>query len=693
MNKKVKAYQKKMAVESRDDKKNAKQQSDKQVAGPSSGGQLTARKRGRDSSSSHVDPNKRQKVADKQVNMERRGLTSSSSKDNVELETDRAPEDVTRRKAPARVSSNEPELKTFRVLYEQPVEGLQVMDHRDDDTEERSEVDKMLENVASNTNISEDQSTGQQAHDVSPPPSVMRTEATIVKSLAQHSDGSFNSLFDDDFSEHVSDSEKELSNVSHKIAEYRLPREDNFFRSSPEASASGCSPPVNKVKTPAKRNPLTLIEGAFTSTFVKRLPKTGESDGDESTNDSPHRPSRPIKKSKTPTEERRHSPVQNVITASAEASPEGDDADVWPPIRRVRASNLPAEAPEYREKQSEQVVEVAPTKELEKKPDNKNRRPRASLDRNDIRHDRQSAEWDLIEPKGNDQQLGHAPGGQSHRRSSEPLPETLEHLTAGDLKFQPIYDDDKHIDLLEERRRKKILRQSAGSSRTDSVVATHSLSHRTRQSPSLSLYLSTQDQSFVATLGIQRTISLMSKNHGFRKGVVKRILETVHSIAKADEILRLMRIKAEEEATRQLTANMAEPSDSISTSRRKPASKEHLFQISQLSDDGHSSDYSPPPKTRAGRFARLVEQGRHAEARTREARRASGTVSPAKLVLITPDKSKSGGNSPSRNFLISGNPIRSGRGCVHKPSRGEGGESHLKTIKNFSMHMQQLQVI
>jgi len=115
-----------------------------------------------------------------------------------------------------------------------------------------------------------------------------------------------------------------------------------------------------------------------------------------------------------------------------------------------------------------------------------------------------------------------------------------------------------------------------------------------------------------------------------------------------------MRIKAEEEATRQLTANMAEPSDSISTSRQKPASKEHLFQISQLSDDGHSSDYSPPPKTRAGRFARLVEQGRHAEARTREARRASGTVSPAKLVPITPDKSKSGGNSPSRNFLSAG---------------------------------------
>lgn len=99
---------------------------------------------------------------------------------------------------------------------------------------------------------------------------------------------------------------------------------------------------------------------------------------------------------------------------------------------------------------------------------------------------------------------------------------------------------------------------------------------------------------------------------------------------------------------------MTESSDSISTSRRKSATKEHLFQISQLSDDGYSSDYSPPPKTRAGRFARLVEQGRHAEARTREARRASGTTSPTKLLPITPDKSNSGGNSPSRNSSSAG---------------------------------------
>lgn len=158
MNKKIKVYQKKMAVESKGDKKDAKQQSNKHIAGPSSGEQPIARKRERDSFSAQVDPNKRQKVADKQVNMERHDLTYSSSKENAQLETetDRTREDATRRKAAARVSSsNEPELKTFRVLDEQPFERLQAVDHRDDDTEERSEVDKMLENVASSTNLSE----------------------------------------------------------------------------------------------------------------------------------------------------------------------------------------------------------------------------------------------------------------------------------------------------------------------------------------------------------------------------------------------------------------------------------------------------------------------------------------------------------------------------------------------------------
>ena len=102
---------------------------------------------------------------------------------------------------------------------------------------------------------------------------------------------------------------------------------------------------------------------------------------------------------------------------------------------------------------------------------------------------------------------------------------------------------------------------------------------------------------------------------------------------------------------------MKDYSDNVSASHPKSASKERQLRISKLSDEEHLSDYSPSLKTRAGRFARLVEQGRDAEASTREARRASGTISPMKLASNTPDKSNSGANSsPSCNSVPLGVP-------------------------------------
>jgi hypothetical protein len=97
---------------------------------------------------------------------------------------------------------------------------------------------------------------------------------------------------------------------------------------------------------------------------------------------------------------------------------------------------------------------------------------------------------------------------------------------------------------------------------------------------------------------------------------------------------------------------MTDYSDNVSTSRPKSASKERQLRISKLSDEKHLSYYSPSLKTSAGRSARLVEQGTDAEASTREARRASGIISPMKLVSDTPDKSNSVANSSlSRNSV------------------------------------------
>lgn len=143
-----------MVVESESDKEDAKQQSTKKVEDVSesfSGERGNNRKRERQSLGLEVDANKRQKVTDKQVNLERRSLVG---RDNAEPGTDMAREDSAGRKvAGPRISpANESESRSSRKLDEQSVEGLLVVH----DAEERQEVHKMLKNATgSGSNISE----------------------------------------------------------------------------------------------------------------------------------------------------------------------------------------------------------------------------------------------------------------------------------------------------------------------------------------------------------------------------------------------------------------------------------------------------------------------------------------------------------------------------------------------------------
>ena len=128
-----------MVVESESDKEDAKQPSTKKVEDVSesfSGERGNNRKRERQSLGLEVDANKRQKVTDKQVNLERRSLDSAG-----------------RKVAGPRISpANESESRSSRKLDEQSVEGLLVVH----DAEERQEVHKMLKNATgSGSNISE----------------------------------------------------------------------------------------------------------------------------------------------------------------------------------------------------------------------------------------------------------------------------------------------------------------------------------------------------------------------------------------------------------------------------------------------------------------------------------------------------------------------------------------------------------
>lgn len=89
-----------------------------------------------------------------------------------------------------------------------------------------------------------------------------------------------------------------------------------------------------------------------------------------------------------------------------------------------------------------------------------------------------------------------------------------------------------------------------------------------------------------------------------------------------------------------------EPHDqrSASNARQREPSVVHKLEIYAKPDDEQVLDYWPPPKTRAGQFTRLVEQGRHTEAYAREARRASGAMSPVKRV--SPNAKGNGSSSP-----------------------------------------------
>ena len=159
MEKKIKVYRKNMVI---NDKEDAKQLSTKKadaVLGSCSGEQASNKKRERESLGSRVDASKRQKVADEQVNMERRCSVSGGSKNNAEPGTDMAREDGAEDEAGRKVAgsyvslANEPESKPSHKLDEQSIERLLLMDNHDDDNEERQEVDEILVNVAGSGSI------------------------------------------------------------------------------------------------------------------------------------------------------------------------------------------------------------------------------------------------------------------------------------------------------------------------------------------------------------------------------------------------------------------------------------------------------------------------------------------------------------------------------------------------------------
>ncbi|KAF8638827.1 hypothetical protein AX17_001885 [Amanita inopinata Kibby_2008] len=209
-------------------------------------------------------------------------------------------------------------------------------------------------------------------------------------------------------------------------------------------------------------------------------------------------------------------------------------------------------------------------------------------------------------------------------------------------------DRSEPVNLQQDMRNSLLLQPSIDSS-DKALDASTNVRSISSQSPPLSIQLPMQDRSLVASLGMKQAVALMSTNHGFTEQVVSEILQNVKSISKTDEILRRMRISAEEvginailqvldkkvdnsglhqTAAKQLM--IFEPNELSSSGRKHlPSRKAQNLQV-QVTSDEQLSDYSPPHRSRAGQFTRLIQQGRRIEAVAREARRASGSLSPKK---------------------------------------------------------------
>lgn len=486
-------------------------------------------------------------------------------------------------------------------------EGKAEPTHPDiEDTEDRQEVNQMLApDEQTGSAGASDKVLARRAV-----PSTTRRVSALARKVPvpSQSDDSFDSLFDADSDILVPDSDEVVNALLPGRVQNRDQRGDDFFQSSSGASSSTES--VDKRRSlPRRRHPPVLVEGPFKTTFTTKASQPrgigpdADLESDEVTGPWPPIRTQPrtpssLKDQKSKREQVKYdgSDEQAVMYHAT-----GVDADHWHKNNRSHTASDTGPAHTSQHQLFKGVKsEPSPTVENGEHPINlfsKSRTTRSA--------------GSMVEENCDDSGFGNDQDSTSTRVDHP------EQGTSGGSAISQASQNGRYVDLHEEGRRRHISRRLTdvpGSSRGTSIFST---SHG-RQSP-ISIQLSTQDQSLVTTLGIQQAVTMMSKNHGFTEDVVSRILQNVSSIPRADEILREMRVKAEEAALNHLMLD--EPRGRRLS--KQPSRASRRFQIRAMSDD-EMSDYSPPSKTRAGQFSRLVGQGRHEEAYAREARRASG---------------------------------------------------------------------
>ncbi|KAG5650068.1 hypothetical protein H0H81_000890, partial [Sphagnurus paluster] len=228
-----------------------------------------------------------------------------------------------------------------------------------------------------------------------------------------------------------------------------------------------------------------------------------------------------------------------------------------------------------------------------------------------------------------------------------------------------------------------------------SPTTTTSTDVRSRSSL-LPIEVADEDRERIEYLGVSRAIEIMAKNFGFSEEAVWSAWQKLKNIARTEDYLRRLheKVKAAEEAVladmerdgvdldrldieaeegslpvpvhnhQDPEPNRKSTSEPTITFGRSPGRRvqEKNLKIKPLPVERAMSDYVPPSTSRAGRFIRLVHEGRKDEALFREKRRASGA------------SAKLGGTSLTSRTPQRGSPKVEGDDDIDKNRGGMRGE-------------------
>ncbi|EDR11090.1 uncharacterized protein LACBIDRAFT_324598 [Laccaria bicolor S238N-H82] len=186
------------------------------------------------------------------------------------------------------------------------------------------------------------------------------------------------------------------------------------------------------------------------------------------------------------------------------------------------------------------------------------------------------------------------------------------------------------------RRRTSLFQSTSGHTSSRSSTPLNISRRQSHRSETIVGSLPPEELEFVFEFGVRGALAKMAADLGFAYKPVRLIFEQTKSFSKTLVVLRrimeagnkvgnemLAELALEEEDDEDEQANQSHILDGLSpNTRHKPEAKRPSLNVKPVLDDDQISEYSPPTKSRAGQFSRLVRQGREDEALSRERRRS-----------------------------------------------------------------------